>query len=52
MKTRFSLKYFVTGCSVWIFPVSETGSTCNSLFNHADSNWIIIMELKRKVEYS
>ena len=37
---------------VWNFPISETGSKCSSIFRHGDSNWVIIMELKRKVEYS
>ena len=38
--------------SVWNFPIFETGRKCNSVFRHADSNWAIIMKLKRKVEYS
>ena len=38
--------------SVWNFPISERDSKCNSVFRHADSNWVVIMELKRKVEYS
>ena len=37
--------------SVWKFPISETGCECNSAFRHAGSNWVIIMELKRNVEY-
>ena len=61
-RSDFGLKYLVTvmlrgqppkfKASVWNFPISETGSKCNSVFRHADSNWVIIMELKRKVEYS
>ena len=58
----FGLKYLVTvmpksqptefKASILNFPISETFSKCSSLFRHADSNWVIIMELKRKVEYS
>ena len=58
----FGLKYLVTvmlkgqppefKASVWNFPISETGCKCNSVFGHADSNWVIIMELKRKVEHN
>ena len=52
----FGLKDLVTvrlkGQNAWNFSLSETGSKCNSVFRHADSNWVIIMELKRKVEYS
>ena len=58
----FELKYLVTvtqkgqppkfRASVWNYSISQTNSKCNSLFRHAGSNWvIIIMELKRKVEY-
>ena len=36
---------------VWNFPISETGSKCNSVFRHDDRKWVIVMELKRKVEY-
>ena len=38
--------------TAWYFPISETGSKCSSVFRQADSNWVIFMELKRKVEYS
>ena len=54
----FGLKYLVTvipqkfKANVWNVPISETGSRCNSVFRHNDSNWVIIMELERKVEYS
>ena len=58
----FGLRYLVTvmlkgqppefKASVWNFPIYGTGSKCNSVFRHADSNWVIIMELKREVEYS
>ena len=58
----FSLKYLFTvmlkgqlpkfKARVWIFPISEIGSRCNSVFRHADSNWVIIMELERKMECS
>ena len=58
----FGLKYFVTvmlkgqppkfKASGLNFPISETRSKCNSIFRHANSNWVITMELKRKVEYS
>ena len=58
----FGLKYLTTvmlkgqpptfKASVWNFPISETGSKCNSVVRHANSNWVIIMGLKRKVEYS
>ena len=34
------------------FPISETGRNCNSLFELVDGNWIVIMEQKRKIEYS
>ena len=37
--------------SVWNFPIPETGSKCNSVFRHVDSNWVIITELKETVEY-
>ena len=56
----FSLKYLFTvmlkgqlpkfKARVWIFPISEIGSRCNSVFRHADSSWVIIMELERKME--
>ena len=59
---NFGLKYLVTvmlkghppkfKASIWHFLTSETGRKCNSVFRHADSNWVIIMELKRKIEYS
>ena len=58
----FSLKYLFTvmlkgqlpkfKARVWIFPISEIGSRCNSVFRHADSNWVITMELERKMECS
>ena len=58
----FSLKYLFTAmlkgqlpkfkARVWIFPISEIGSRCNSVFRHADSSWVIIMELERKMECS
>ena len=58
----FGLKYLVTvmlkgqppkfKASVWNFPISEIGSKCNLVLRHADSNWVIIMELKIKVVYS
>ena len=58
----FSLKYLFTvmlkgqlpkfKARVWIFPISEIGSRCNSVFRHADSSWVIIMELERKMECS
>ena len=57
----FGLKYLVRDmlkvqppkfkASVWNFPISETGNKSNSVFRHPDSNWVIIMELRRKVEY-
>ena len=31
--------------------ISETDGNCNSVLNPADSNGVIIMELKRKVLY-
>ena len=34
------------------FSPSETGDKCNSFFRPADSDWVIIMELKENVEYS
>ena len=34
------------------FIISKTGSKCNWLLRPADSNWVIIMELKRNVEYN
>ena len=37
---------------VWNFLISETCSKCNSFSRHADSNWVIITELKRTLEYS
>ena len=56
-----ALKYLVTvmlkgqppkfKAGVWNFPISEIGNKCNSVFRHDDSNWAIIIELKRKVEY-
>ena len=58
----FSLKYLFTvmlkgqlpkfKARVWFFPISEIGSRCNSIFRHADSSWVIIMELERKMECS
>ena len=58
----FSLKYLFTvmikgqlpkfKARVWISPISEIGSKCNSVFRHADSNWVMIMELERKMECS
>ena len=48
---RTSLQLCLKG-NVWNVPISETGSRCNSVFRHNDSNWVIIMELERKVEYS
>ena len=58
----FSLKYLFTvmlkgqlpkfKARVWIFPISEIGSRCNSVFRHADSSWVIIMDLERKMECS
>ena len=60
--SNFSLKYLFTvmlkgqlpkfKARVWIFPISEIGSRCNSVFRHADSSWVIIMELERKMECS
>ena len=60
-RSDFGLKYLVTvmlrgqppkfKASVWNFPISETGNKSNSVFRHPHSNWIIIMELRRKVEY-
>ena len=53
-----SLQFMLKGqppkfkASVWNFPISETGYKSNSVFRHTDSNWIIIMELKRKAECS
>ena len=29
--------------SAWNCPISESGSKDNSLFRHADRNWVIIM---------
>ena len=43
---------FPWSTSLWIFPISEIGSRCNSVFRHADSSWVIIMELERKMECS
>ena len=58
----FSLNYLFTvmlkgqlpkfKARVWIFPISEIGSRCNSVFRPADSSWVIIMELERKMECS
>ena len=57
----FDLKYLVTimlkglppkfRASVWNFTISEADGNCNSVFRHADSNWVFFMELKRKVDY-
>ena len=57
----FGLKYLVTvmlkgqppkfKAIVWNFPISETGCKCNSVFRHDDRKGVIVMELKRKVEY-
>ena len=48
----FGVKYVLTAmlkgqppnfkASVWKFSISETGSKCNSVFRHADSNWVIL----------
>ena len=38
--------------SVLNFPISETGRFCNSLSKVFNSNWVIIIEQKRKMEYS
>ena len=38
--------------SVWNFPISETGSKCNSISRHGNSNWVIIVESERKIKYS
>ena len=38
--------------SVWNFHISETGKNYNSLYKLADNNRDIIMEQKRKIEYS
>ena len=43
---------FKLKASVWNFPIPETGRNCNSLFKLVDSNWVVIMEEKRKIEYS
>ena len=58
----FELKYLVTvtqkgqppkfRASVRNYSISQAKSKCNTLFRHAGSNWVIIMELKRKVECS
>ena len=57
-RPNFDLNYLVTvmikgqppkfKASVWNFPISETGSKFNLVFRHTDSNYVIIMELKRK----
>ena len=38
--------------SVWNIPISETGRNCNPLFKLDDDNWVVIIEQKRKMEYS
>ena len=43
---------FKLKASKWNFPIPETGRNCNSLFKLVDSNWVVIMEEKRKTEYS
>ena len=58
----FDLKYLATvmpkgqppkfKTSVKHFPISERDRKCRSLFRHADNNWVVIVELKRKVKYS
>ena len=58
----FGLKYLVAvmlkdqlpkfKASVWNFPISETGGKCYLVFRPADSNWVITVELKKKVEYN
>ena len=60
--TDFGLKCLVTitskgqslkfNASVWNIPNSETGQNCNSFFKLDDSNWVVIIEQKRKMEYS
>ena len=57
----FGLKYLVTvipkgqppkfRTSAWNFFNSETGSKYDLLLTHADSNWLIIIDLKKKAEY-
>ena len=37
---------------VWNIPNTETGQNCNSLNKLVDSNWDVIIEQKRKIEYS
>ena len=37
---------------VWNIPISESGRNYYSLFKLNDSNWVIIMEQKRNIEYS
>ena len=54
----FGLKYLITvtpngqppefQASVWNYPISETNIKCNSYFRHADNNWVIVMELKKR----
>ena len=38
--------------NVWNFPISQANSKCNSVIRHADSNRVIVVELKRKEEYN
>ena len=38
--------------NVWNIPISETGRNCNLLFKPVDSNWVVVMEQKRKMEFS
>ena len=60
--TDFGLKCLVTitpkcqslkfKTSAWNIPISVTGRNCNSLFKLVNSNWVVNMEQKRKMEYS
>ena len=38
--------------SIWNIPISKTGRNCNSLFKLVDSNLVVIMEQKRRMEYN
>ena len=38
--------------NVWNISISETGRNCDLLFKLVDDNWVVIMEQKRKIEFS
>ena len=49
----FKNTFFITSeGSECNFPISDIDSNLNSHFRATDSNWVIIMELDRKEEYS